>query len=87
MNGSSACKKVLKLSNIGITDWMNMVCNLLTGCLNEYIYQPLFSTRFLLGSFSKGSSSKLKLDRKYDSKESYCVSVLSKHFPRRNHLV
>ena len=55
--------------------------------LFECIYQLLSLPGFLSGLFSVGSSSKSKLDRKYDSKESHCIIVLSKHFPRLNHLV
>ena len=66
---------VLKLSNIEITDWTNMAYSMLTGCLNAF--NSLFSALgFSSGSFSVGSSSKSKLDRKYDSKEFHCINVL-----------
>ena len=61
INGSSALRKVLKLSYIGITDWTDMVYSLLTGCFIPFT--SLFSLLgFSSGSFSVGSSSKSKLD-------------------------
>ena len=67
INVSSACRKVMKLSNIGVTDWTNMTYSLLTGYLNAFT--NLFSLLgFSSGSFSVGLSSKLKLDIKYDFK-------------------
>ena len=57
----------------------------LTGCLNAFT--NLFSLlAFSSVSFPVGSSCKSKLDKKYDFKESYCINVLSKHFPRLNRL-
>ena len=65
---------------------MSMTYSLLTGCLNAFT--NFFSQLgYLSGSFSVGSSLISKLDRKYDSKESHCINVLSKPFPRLNHLV
>ena len=66
MNGSSACKKVLKLSNIGTVDWTNMAYSLLKACLNAFT-NLLSLLGYSLESFSVGSSSKSTLDRKYDS--------------------
>ena len=86
INGAPACRKVLKLSNIRIIDWTNIAWNLLTG-LFECIYQSLFSTRFVIWIFLVWSSSKLKLDRKCNSKESHYIIVLSKHFSRLNHVL
>ena len=86
INGSSACRKVLKLSNIEITDWTNIESSYLAGCLNAFA--NLFSLLgFSSGSLSVWSSSKSKLNRRYDSKESYYISILSKHFPGLNHFV
>ena len=86
INGSSPRRKVLKLSNIGSTDWTNMTYSLLTGCLTALT--NLFTLLvFSSGSFSIGSLSKSKLDRKYNSKESHCINVLSKRFSVFNHLV
>ena len=86
INGPSAYRKVLELSNIGITDWTNMAYSLLTGCLTAFT--SLFSILgFSSGWFSAGLSSKSKLDRKYDSKESHYINVLSNDFPRLNHLL
>ena len=48
----------------------------------ECIYNLFSLLGFSSRSFSLGSSSKLKLDRKYDSKESHCFKVLNKHFPK-----
>ena len=76
----------LKLSNIGITDWTNMAYNLLTGCLNAFT-NLFFLLGFSSGLFSIKSSSKSKLDRKYDSKESHNINALTKDFSRLNHLV
>ena len=77
---------IIKLSNNGITDWTNIEYRSLTDYLN--VFTNLFS---LLGfpsvSFSVGSLSKLKLDRKNDFKESHCIKILSKYFSRLNRLV
>ena len=82
INGSSSYRKASKLPNIGITDWKSFACSLLTGCLN--LYTNLISLLcFSSGSFSVGSSSKSKLDRRYDSKVFHCVNFLS----RLNHRV
>ena len=65
---------------------MNMPYSLLTGCLNaftKFYFVPGFSS----GPFSVGSSSKSKLGRKYDWKESYYNNILSKHFQKLNQLV
>ena len=86
INGSLGCRKVLKLWNIGITDLTNMAYSLLTGCLNAFT-NLFFLLGFSSGPFSVGSSSKSKLYRKYDRKESYCINILSKHFRKFNHLV
>ena len=51
INGSSALRKLLKLSKIGITDWTNMVYSFLTGCLIA------FTNFFSLLGFSSGSFS------------------------------
>ena len=85
INGSLGCRKVLKLWNIGITDLTNMAYSLLTGCLNAFT-NLFFLLGFSSGPFSVGSSSKSKLYRKYDRKESYCINILSKHFRKFNHL-
>ena len=81
INSSSACRKVSNLSNIGITDWTNMV-----GCLNALT--NLFSLLiFSFGSFSVGSSSKSKWDKKYDFQDFNCINFFSKNFPRLQHVV
>ena len=86
INVSSACRKVLKLSSIGVTDWTNMAYSLLTGCLNAFT--NLFSLLdFSSGSFSVGSSFKLKLDIKYDFKGYHWINVFSKHFLRLNFVI
>ena len=86
VNGTSACRKVLKLSNTEITDWTNIGYSLLIGYLNAFTNH--FSLLgFSSGSFPAGSSSKLKLDRKYDCQESHCIKVLTKHFSTPNRLV
>ena len=79
-------KKVLKLSNTGITDWKNIAYSLLTGCFNAFtnlVSLPGFSSGLCL----VGSSFKSKLDKKYDSKESHCSNILSKRVSRRKHFV
>ena len=60
---------------------MNMVYSLLTGYLN--VFTNLFSLLdFSSGCFQKGHHPKSH------SKESHCIiNVLSKHFPRLDHLV
>ena len=63
-----------------------MAYSLLTDCMNAFS-NHFFLLCFSSGTFSVGLSSKSKLDRKYDSKESHCINALSKHFPRLNHLV
>ena len=79
INGSPACRKLLKLSNVEVTDWANNAYNLLRGCLNEF--PNLFSLQdSSSGSFSVGSSSKSKLAKKYDSKKSRSINVFSKYF-------
>ena len=79
-------QKVFKISNIGIPNWTNMAYSLLKGWLN--VFSNLFSLLvFPSGLFSVGSSSKLKLEEKYDSKESHCIIVLCKNFPTFNHFV
>ena len=52
-NGSLACKKVLKLSDIWVADWANIAYSLLTGCLNAYtnLFSPL---GFSSGLFTLG---------------------------------
>ena len=50
--------------------------------LFECIYHIISLLGFSSGSFSVGSSSKSKVDRKCDSKESYCINALPKHFLR-----
>ena len=60
--------------------------SLLTGYLN--VFTNLSSLLgFSSGSLSVGSSPQSKLDRKYDSKESHCINVFSKHFPGLNQLL
>ena len=62
-----------------------MAYSLLTDCLNAFT--NLFSLlSFSCGLFTKESLLKFKLDRKYDSKESYCSNVLRKYFPSLNPL-
>ena len=56
-----------------------MTYSLLTGCLNAFS-NLYFLLGFPSGPFSVGPSSKLKLGRTYDWKESYCNNILSKHF-------
>ena len=63
-----------------------MAYSLLTGCLNAFT-NLYFLLGFSSGPFSVGSSSKSKLGRKYDWKESYCNNILSKHFRKLNQLV
>ena len=58
-----------------------MEYSLLTDFSNTFT--NLFSLLgFSSGSLSAGSSSKSKLDRKCDSKESHCINVFPGHFPR-----
>ena len=82
ISGSSAWRKVLKLSNIGITD---MVYRSLTSCFNAFT--NLFSQIGLSPGFLLGSSTKSKLDTKYDFKETTISVFFSKHFPRLNHIL
>ena len=78
INGSSASRKFLKLSNIEVTDWTNNAYNLLRGCLNAF--PNLFSVQdSSSGSFSE-SSSKSKFAKKCDSKKSRSINVFSKYF-------
>ena len=79
-------QNVLKQSNIRIIDRRSMTYSLLTGHL--YAYTNLFSLLgFSSGSFSVWSSSKSKLDIKYDFKEFHCISVMSKHFPPCRYMI
>ena len=55
--------------------------SLLTGCLNAFT--SLFFPRFLIWIvFSRVIIQFEILDRKYNSKDSFCFSVPFKHFPR-----
>ena len=56
-----------------------MAYSLLTGCLNAFT-NLYFLLGFSSGPFSVGPSSKSKLGRIYDWKESYCNNILSKYF-------
>ena len=63
----------------------NMAYSLLTGCLNTFT-NFFFLLAFSSGLFSVGSSSKLKLGRKYICPIA-STNILSKHFRKLNHLV
>ena len=78
INGSSACKKVLKLSNIGITDLSNKAYRFY---IQNRFLNPFTNLFSLLGfsseSFSVGSSFKSKLDKKNVIQKSLIVSMFS----------
>ena len=55
--------------------------------LSKCICQPLFFIRLLIWVIFSRVIIQIKIRQKYDTKESHCINVLSKHFPRLNHIV